>query len=72
VTRLRNGFPSTVHEELEFERRENASIQEVAQRMGISIHRKEDIIGKRVKPNELCACGSGKKNQKCCGSGKLQ
>ncbi|CAM9905701.1 unnamed protein product [Chrysoparadoxa australica] len=53
VTRLRNGFPSTQREEDEFERRENAQLQAMADRMGISIRRKEDVIGKKVKPNEV-------------------
>jgi hypothetical protein len=38
VTRLRNGFPSTQREEDEFDRRENAMMQELAQRMGVAIH----------------------------------
>jgi hypothetical protein len=37
VTRLRNGFPSTQREEDEFDRRENGLMQDLAQRMGISI-----------------------------------
>ena len=41
-------------------------MQGLAQRMGITINRKEDAIGKKVKPNEPCPCGSGKKYKKCC------
>ncbi len=66
VTRLRNGFPSTQREEDEFERRENAAMQKIATMAGISIRRKQDNIGTRVKPNEPCPCGSGKKYKKCC------
>ncbi|CAN0107786.1 unnamed protein product, partial [Phaeothamnion confervicola] len=64
--RLRNGFPSTQREEDEFERRENAKVQALAERMGVAIRRKEEVVGARLKPNEPCPCGSGKKHKKCC------
>ena len=37
-----------------------------AQRMGITVQRKADAVGARVKPNEPCPCGSGKKYKQCC------
>eukprot|EP00928_Gymnodinium_smaydae_P071722 TRINITY_DN55226_c0_g1_i1.p1 TRINITY_DN55226_c0_g1~~TRINITY_DN55226_c0_g1_i1.p1 ORF type:complete len:378 (-),score=81.52 TRINITY_DN55226_c0_g1_i1:151-1284(-) len=68
VIRLKNGFPSTKREDDEHTRREEAKLQELATRMGVTIHRKEETIGGRVKPNEPCPCGSGKKFKKCCQS----
>ena len=59
VTRLKNGFPATAREEAEFDRREEQQLNGLAERMGITIHRKEDKIGSRVKPNEPCPCGAG-------------
>lgn len=69
VIRLKNGFPSTKREDDEHTRREEEKLNELATRMGITVHRKEDAIGTRVKPNEPCPCGSGQKYKKCCQSG---
>ena len=66
VVRLRNGFPSTKREDDEHERREEAALQGLAERMGVTLSRKDDKIGRKCKPNELCPCGSGKKFKKCC------
>ena len=66
VTRLKNGFPATAREEAEFDRREEQQLSGLAERMGITIHRKQDKIGARVKPNAPCPCGSGAKYKKCC------
>ncbi len=68
VVRLDNGFPTTKREEEEHKRREEAALQGLAQRMGITINRKEESVGKKCKPNDPCTCGSGKKYKKCCGS----
>ena len=64
--RLRNGFPSTKREDDEHERREEAALQGLAERMGVTLNRKCEEVGKKVKPNALCPCGSGKKYKKCC------
>jgi len=69
VIRLKNGFPSTKREDDEHNRREEEKLNELAKRMGITVHRKEDAIGGRVKPNEPCPCGSGQKYKKCCQNG---
>ncbi|GMH93268.1 hypothetical protein TL16_g12583 [Triparma laevis f. inornata] len=68
VVRLRNGFPSTKREDDEHDRREEEALQGLAERMGVTLNRKEENVGKKCKPNELCHCGSGKKFKKCCGS----
>lgn len=66
VIRLRNGFPSTKREDDEHDRREEAALQGLAERMGVTLNRKADTIGKKCKPNDPCPCGSGKKFKKCC------
>jgi len=66
VIRLRNGFPSTKREDNDHDRREEAALQGLAERMGVTLNRKEDTVGKKFKPNEPCPCGSGKKYKKCC------
>ena len=68
VIRLRNGFPSTKREDDEHDRREEQALQGLAEKMGITLNRKEDKIGRKCKPNDLCHCGSGKKFKKCCGA----
>lgn len=45
-----------------------AALQGLAERMGVTLSRKEDKIGKKCKPNDPCPCGSGKKFKKCCGA----
>lgn len=69
VVRLKNGFPTTKREDDEHTRREEEKLGELAKRMGVTVHRKDDAIGGRVKPNEPCPCGSGQKYKKCCQSG---
>lgn len=66
IVRLKNGFPTTKREDAEFQRREEANMVGLADRMGITIHRKEGAPGRKVKPNAPCPCGSGKKYKKCC------
>jgi len=66
IIRLANGFPTTRLEDEEYKRRREAKLLELGKRMGITVHRKESNIGGRVKPNEPCPCGSGKKYKKCC------
>jgi len=70
VIRLKNGFPSTKREDDEHLRREEAKLADLAERMGVNVHRKEDTVGGRVKPNAKCPCGSGQKYKKCCMHGK--
>jgi len=67
VVRLDNGFPTTSREANEFERKQEAAIQDIAKRMGITINRKPEDIGKKVKRNDPCTCGSKRKYKKCCG-----
>jgi len=69
IIRLKNGFPTTKREDDEHTRREEEKLNELAKRMGITVHRKEDTVGSRVKPNEPCPCGSGQKYKKCCQNG---
>lgn len=69
VIRLVNGFPSTKREDDEHTRRQEALVDGLAKRMGVTVHRKESAIGCRVKPNEPCPCGSGQKYKKCCLNG---
>eukprot|EP00518_Triparma_eleuthera_P000136 CAMPEP_0182456286 /NCGR_PEP_ID=MMETSP1319-20130603/2161_1 /TAXON_ID=172717 /ORGANISM="Bolidomonas pacifica, Strain RCC208" /LENGTH=364 /DNA_ID=CAMNT_0024654497 /DNA_START=129 /DNA_END=1224 /DNA_ORIENTATION=- len=57
VVRLRNGFPSTKREDDEHERREEAALQGLAERMGVTLNRKEDKIGKKCKPTNLARAG---------------
>jgi len=65
--RLKNGFLSTEREAIDWEKR-NVLIKErylenFQKEAGITISKVE---GKKVKPNEKCTCGSGKKYKKCC------
>jgi hypothetical protein len=69
IIRLKNGFPTTKMEDDEFQRKHEQTIKMMADRMGITIHKKVDK-GK-VKPNQKCPCGSGKKYKKCCKHGRL-
>ncbi|GMH87463.1 hypothetical protein TrST_g12963 [Triparma strigata] len=64
VVRLRNGFPSTKREDDEHDRREEEALQGLAQRMGVTLNKKD--VCKKCKPNDPCPCGSGKKFKKCC------
>ena len=66
IIRLANGFPTTRAEDEEYSRRREAKLKMMADRMGITIHRKGGRI--KVKPNAPCPCGSGKKYKKCCGA----
>jgi hypothetical protein len=66
VIRLKNGFPSTKREDDEHLRREESKLMDLAERMGVNVHRKGDRVGARVKPNAKCPCGSGAKFKKCC------
>jgi hypothetical protein len=66
VVRLENGFPSTKREDDEHARREEEALQGLADRMGITMNRKAENIGTKQKPNDPCACGSGRKFKKCC------
>jgi hypothetical protein len=72
IIRLKNGFPTTKLEDDEYERRKEANMAKLAERMGITIHRntagklKDANTGEKLKPNSSCPCGSGKKYKKCC------
>merc|ERR1719253_1395220 len=72
VIRLKNGFPSTKREDDEHISREEGKLDDLAKRMGVTVARKADSIGARVKPNEPCPCGSGQKYKKCCQNGKTR
>lgn len=67
IVRLKNGYPTTEREAKEFDRRQEEAIQKLAAEAGITISRKKPV-GPKVKPNEPCTCGSGKKYKKCHGS----
>merc|ERR1712166_308561 len=69
IIRLKNGFPTTKMEDDEFQRKHEQTLKVMADRMGITIHKKGEK-GKQ-KPNEKCACGSGKKFKKCCKHGRV-
>eukprot|EP00931_Biecheleriopsis_adriatica_P077381 TRINITY_DN50963_c0_g1_i1.p1 TRINITY_DN50963_c0_g1~~TRINITY_DN50963_c0_g1_i1.p1 ORF type:complete len:392 (+),score=127.82 TRINITY_DN50963_c0_g1_i1:25-1176(+) len=69
IIRLQNGFPTTKREDDEHVRREEAKLADLAKRMGVTVNRKQESIGGRVKPNEPCPCGSGQKYKKCCLNG---
>merc|ERR1711957_982027 len=69
IIRLENGFPSTKREDDAHTRRKEEKLDELTKRLGVTVHRKQDAIGGRVKPNEPCPCGSGQKYKKCCLNG---
>jgi len=64
VIRLPNGFTTTVRERDAFDKQQELNMQAMAKTMGITI--KPGKKGIKVKPNEKCPCGSGKKFKKCC------
>jgi uncharacterized protein YecA (UPF0149 family) len=63
---LKNGYPTTEREAADFERRQEANLQKLAQEMGITINKKKPT-GPKLKPNDPCHCNSGKKFKKCHG-----
>ena len=65
VMRLDNGYPTTHREAGEFDKRQEANIQKLAESLGITIHNKK-ATGPKVGKNEPCPCGSGKKYKNCC------
>jgi len=66
IVRLKNGYPTTEREAAEFDKRQEENLQKLAKEMGISIGKKKPTTPK-LKPNEPCHCGSGKKFKKCHG-----
>jgi len=67
VVRLNNGFPTTQREADDYDRRQEINMQKLADSMGITVKRKQrDPNQVRVKRNEPCPCGSGKKAKNCC------
>lgn len=67
VVRLNNGFPTTQREADDYDRRQELNMQKLAETMGITIKRKPRDPNKvRVKRNDLCPCGSGKRAKNCC------
>lgn len=66
VVRLANGFTTTAREKAKFDLNQEAQMQVMAKNMGITI--KPSKKGIKVKPNETCPCGSGRKFKKCCNS----
>ena len=69
IIRLKNGYPTTKAEDDEFQRKHEQTLTVMADRMGITIHKKGDRL--KIKPNAPCPCGSKKKYKKCCKSGKI-
>lgn len=67
IVRLKNGYPTTEREAAEFDRKQEEAIQKLAAEAGITISKKKPT-GPKVKPNDPCTCGSGKKYKKCHGS----
>jgi len=63
MIRLPNGFPTTEREKKEFDDRQEANMRILAQNAGLTVGKKK--TGPRIKPNEPCHCGSGKKYKKC-------
>lgn len=63
VVRLQNGFTTTMREKNQFEMNQEATLASMAKEMGITI--KPGNKGLKVKPNDPCPCGSGKKFKKC-------
>ena len=73
IVRLDNGFPTTEREARQFEERQEANLQQLAREIlgkDVRLGKKKDV-GPKVKPNEPCKCGSGKKFKKCCGTNAL-
>jgi len=67
VVRLNNGFPTTQREADDYDRRQEINMQKLADSMGITVKRKQrDPKQVRVKRNDPCPCGSGKKAKNCC------
>ena len=64
VVRLANGFTTTAREKKVFDDNQEFAIQQMAKTMGITI--KPGKKGIKVKVNDPCPCGSGKKVKKCC------
>lgn len=64
VKRLVNGFPTTVREEGNYDRRQKGNVNSLADRMGIVVHPAD--YKAKIKPNAKCPCGSGLKYKKCC------
>ena len=65
IVRLENGFPTTADEKLEYDRRQEANMKKLAEDSGFTVNRKAKAV--KLKPNDPCQCGSGKKQKKCCG-----
>eukprot|EP00039_Didymoeca_costata_P009883 m.131687 g.131687 ORF g.131687 m.131687 type:complete len:498 (-) comp14633_c0_seq6:561-2054(-) len=66
IVRLDNGYTTTPREKAQFELNQEAKVQAMAKQLGITI--KPGKKGIKVKPNEVCPCGSGRKFKKCCNS----
>lgn len=66
VFSIDNGFPTTKLEQDEFNRRHEQQLQDLSDRMGITIGKKKSEEPK-VGRNDPCHCGTGKKYKKCCG-----
>lgn len=63
IIRLENGFTTTMREKIKFDSNQEATLQAMAKNMGITI--RPGKKGIKVKPNDPCPCGSGKKFKKC-------
>lgn len=76
LIRLANGFPTTMREKNEFDRRQRENVAKLAKEAGITIGRGKlntitdgstEVAEQRIGRNDPCTCGSGKKFKKCCG-----
>lgn len=50
IIRLKNGFPTTAREDANFDRKQEQQLTKLADRMGITLNRKEENVGARSKP----------------------
>lgn len=64
IVRLENGFPTTEREAAEWDREQEARVQQLAKDAGITISKKKTEV--KVGRNDPCTCGSGKKFKNCC------
>ena len=61
-------FHSEENAELIFERKAVAKVTATSAGGDDSVKAEPVRKGKKIGPNDLCPCGSGKKYKKCCGS----
>lgn len=68
--RLKNGFLSTEREAVAWQKRNDTArdnyVDKFMKEAGITFSKKDENAAKKQKPNDKCACKSGKKYKKCC------